>query len=147
MERNTPHYAPWRFDLRQMGVPFLSGIAGEKPSPRRGEGRPVRIRAFREQYDLYCPRLLFFDQFILVLRLLNMVQYVRKYQEYMKMASRQYTHIRPPSAAQYKQGLANLALEGLSLSDKQDQLVRDYHAGRITKDVFLRKVTDNARSG
>lgn len=45
----------------------------------------------------------------------------------------------------YRQGLANLALEGLHLTPAQNRLVMRYHRGEISKAELLKKAADYAR--
>lgn len=46
----------------------------------------------------------------------------------------------------YRQGLANLALEGMNLSYRQQKLVRQYHKGKISREEFTVKAIEYARS-
>jgi hypothetical protein len=46
----------------------------------------------------------------------------------------------------YRQGAANLALEGMSLSYTQNKLALLYQAGKITKTELIQKAIEHARS-
>tara|TARA_R110002072_G_scaffold73375_2_gene174842 strand:+ start:803 stop:979 length:177 start_codon:yes stop_codon:yes gene_type:complete len=46
----------------------------------------------------------------------------------------------------YRQGVANLKLEGMSLTAEQDQIARSYHAGKLTKQQMVKKALAYART-
>lgn len=46
----------------------------------------------------------------------------------------------------YSQGLANLRLEGLSLSKEQNRLAQDYQDGRLSKSELIKEALKYAQS-
>jgi len=46
----------------------------------------------------------------------------------------------------YRQGMANLKLEGLRLKLSQHRLVMAYHSGVLSREEFIHKATEYARS-
>jgi hypothetical protein len=46
----------------------------------------------------------------------------------------------------YSQGIANLRLEGMSLSQDQDRIVKRYQSGKITKEALVKEAVAYARS-
>lgn len=52
----------------------------------------------------------------------------------------------PKSDYLYSQGIANLRLEGMSLSQDQDRIVKRYQSGKITKEALVKEAVAYARS-
>lgn len=46
----------------------------------------------------------------------------------------------------YSQGIANLKLEGMSLSRDQDHIVKRYHSGQISKESLIKEAAEYAKS-
>ena len=46
----------------------------------------------------------------------------------------------------YRQGVANLKLEGMSLSEKQDRIARNYQTGRLTRPELIKEALRYART-
>lgn len=46
----------------------------------------------------------------------------------------------------YKQGIANLKLEGMSLSEKQDRIARNYQTDQLTRPELIKEALGYART-
>lgn len=46
----------------------------------------------------------------------------------------------------YEQGIANLRLEGMSLSEKQDRIARNYQTGHLTRSELIKEALGYART-
>ena len=46
----------------------------------------------------------------------------------------------------YQQGVANLKLEGMSLTSEQDRIARDYQSGQLTRAELIKEALEYART-
>lgn len=46
----------------------------------------------------------------------------------------------------YQQGVANLKLEGMSLTKEQDRIARNYQAGQLTRTELIKEALEYART-
>lgn len=46
----------------------------------------------------------------------------------------------------YQQGVANLKLEGMSLTSEQDRIARNYQSGQLTRAELIKEALEYART-